>query len=103
METNQPKIENLDSGLVKRSYKGAQEKQEPQEKKESKENSKVISKKDPLKWFGLLVPGSLRQGKDHFSNAIELTVEATNVQNELRGAIGRRKVLMRLLSKLEKA
>ena len=54
---------------------------------EVKEKSPA-KKKNPLKWFGLLVPNTLKQSQRHFSKAIELSVEATNVQSEIRGVLG---------------
>ena len=54
---------------------------------EVKEKS-AVKQKNPLKWFGLLVPNTLKQSQRHFSKAIELSVEATNVQSEMRGVLG---------------
>ena len=77
------KVENLDSGLVNR-------KQKP-------EKSEEVKTKDPIKWFGVLVPQTLRQSQKHFSKAVELSVEATNIQNEIRGLLGQRHYLTRQL------
>ena len=37
----------------------------------------------------------------HFSKAVELSVEATNIRNEIRGLIGQRQYLTRQLKKIE--
>ena len=54
---------------------------------------------DPLKWFGVLVPQSLRQSADRFGSAARIGVECANLQNELRGVEDRRKYLVRMLAK----
>lgn len=89
LEVNAPKVESLDSQLINR------------KKKSEEEDSKVVLKKDPIRWFGFLVPNSLRESQKQFSKAIELSIEAANVQNEIRGVLGRRQVLLRQLKKLE--
>ncbi|XP_002742367.1 vacuolar ATPase assembly protein VMA22-like [Saccoglossus kowalevskii] len=38
---------------------------------------------DPLRWFGVLVPGTLRQGQMSFIGAVEVSVELVNLQSEL--------------------
>ena len=82
------KVENLDSTLINR------KKQETEVKNEKK-------KVDPLKWFGVLVPTSLKQSQKHFDKAIALSIEATNIQNEIGGILARRQFLQRHLRKLE--
>ena len=57
---------------------------------------------DPIKWFGFLVPNSLKQSQKSFSKAIELSVECANVQNEINGVVARRKFLSRKLAKNSK-
>lgn len=42
---------------------------------------------DPAKWFGVLVPMTLNQAKDHFKKGIELSVDCANVQIQLDQAI----------------
>ena len=56
--------------------------------------------KDPLKWFGLLVPNSLKQTQGSFLKALEVSVECANIQNEIDGTIARKKFLMRQLKKM---
>eukprot|EP00887_Chlorella_sp_A99_P003949 scaffold11.g3949.t1 len=41
----------------------------------------------PLHWFGALVSPALREAERHFCAALQLTVEAANVQRELRGQL----------------
>ena len=57
--------------------------------------------KDPLKWFGFLVPNTLRQSQSSYRKAVEVTVECANLQNEINGVIARKKFLTRTLSKIE--
>ena len=82
------KVENLDSTLNNR-------------KKQDKEVKNEKKKVDPLKWFGVLVPTSLKQSQKHFDKAIALSIEATNIQNEIGGILARRLFLQRHLRKLE--
>ena len=72
--------------------------------KKAKEE-KLTAKKtghDPLKWFGFLVPTTLRQSQDCFKRAVEMTVEVANIQNEIEGVLAREKFLKRTKTKLEK-
>ena len=57
---------------------------------------------DPLKWFGVLVPGTLRQSQSHFSRAVEQSVECANLHNEIQGVLARQKYLRRMKAKIEK-
>lgn len=85
----QQEVENLNSSeLIHRGSK-------------KKEEAEKNLKKDPLKWFGVLLPNSMKQSQKHFAKAIELSVESTNIQNEIRGVLGRRQVLNRQLKKME--
>ncbi len=54
---------------------------------------------DPLRWFGVLVPPTLRQSSECFKRAAEIAVECANLQNEMRGVEDRRKFLGRKLKK----
>lgn len=49
---------------------------------DSKKQVKRFSN-EPLKWFGFLVPQSLRQSKNTFENCLEIVIECANVQSEL--------------------
>ena len=44
---------------------------------------------DPLKWFGILVPGCLRTGQKNFQNAIELSCEMVNLEIKLKEIIAK--------------
>ena len=84
-------VENLDSQLVNR-----------KKSKTEKETTKTsVGKKDPLKWFGVLLPNTLKQSQKNFTRAIELTVEASNIQNEVGAVMARRQFLLRHLKKLK--
>lgn len=48
---------------------------------------------DPLKWFGVLVPQSLRQSKTTFEKCLDIVVESVNVQLELGQSVERYKEL----------
>ncbi|XP_062522488.1 coiled-coil domain-containing protein 115-like [Corticium candelabrum] len=54
-------------------------------KKEAKKEEKVAraTYSDPLKWFGVLVPLSLRSAKKSFSEGVEMIVELANLQIKL--------------------
>ena len=45
------------------------------------------SRPDPLRWFGLLVPTSLRQGQNYFKAAVGSSVELTNLKLKLDAII----------------
>ena len=45
---------------------------------------KVPNGVDPLKWFGILVPGSLRQSQQAFRKAIELVIDVVNTRKEFQ-------------------
>ena len=92
------KVESLGSELIHRGGSSVSEKEKDDK---SEVDVKKVAKKDPLKWFGFLVPNSLKQSQRHFSKAIEMSIEAANVQSEIRGLLGRRKVLLRQLNKIE--
>ncbi len=55
---------------------------------------------DPLKWFGVLVPNTLRQAQKSFSRALEFSLEAANARAEMLGVENRRKYLNRLRKKM---
>ncbi|XP_031559702.1 coiled-coil domain-containing protein 115-like [Actinia tenebrosa] len=40
--------------------------------------------KDPLKWFGVLVPMCLRTGQNDFRSAIDLCCDLVNLENEMK-------------------
>lgn len=49
---------------------------------------------EPIRWFGILVPQSLKTARDSYEKAIELVIESANVEQRL-------KKNYRLLSKLK--
>jgi len=53
---------------------------------------------DPLQWFGILVPNSLRSSQKCFRKAVEHSVECANIQNEINGVMARRKFLARKMT-----
>ena len=54
-----------------------------------------------MKWFGILVPQTLRQSQSSYRRAIEVSLECANIQNEISGVVARKKFLARLLQKAE--
>merc|ERR1711874_789118 len=59
-------------------------------------------KSDPIKWFGFLVPASLRQSQSNFQSATELVLECANIQSEILGVENRIKYIRRMKVKQEK-
>lgn len=51
---------------------------------------------NPLKWFGVLVPQSLKSAQKHFQDAIFLSVKLANVQSELNKVTGKTDSLKKL-------
>ena len=79
--------------------------QQRKKKDEGEEEDKVQEVKkghDPIKWFGVLVPQTLRQAQASFKRAAEVAVEAHNVQAEIAGVVARQKFLERTKGKMEK-
>ena len=48
---------------------------------------------DPIKWFGILVPGCLRTGQNNFQSAIELGCEVVNLEAMLCDIMAKFKAL----------
>lgn len=61
--------------------------------KSSLDRSSKCCIQDPLKWFGILVPGCLRTGQRNFQSAIELSCEVTNLEFKVSEIIEKFKVL----------
>ena len=57
--------------------------------------------RDPLKWFGVLSPPSLRQSQNCFKSAIELTIDCANIQSEILGVLNRIKYIKRKMNKTQ--
>ena len=85
-------VEELDSDLV------LNQRKKQDDTKETEANSCNTKKnlpeaKDPIKWFGVLVPNSLRQTQGAFVKALELSVDCANIQNQIKSTIERQKYL----------
>ncbi|KAK9498993.1 hypothetical protein O3M35_003518 [Rhynocoris fuscipes] len=50
---------------------------------ENNTTTKSSTIKDPLKWFGVLIPQDMRQAQSNFNKAIEYVVECANIQLEM--------------------
>lgn len=48
---------------------------------------------DPLKWFGILVPGCLKTGQNNFQSAIELSCDIVNLEMKVKEIIEKLNVL----------
>eukprot|EP00096_Caligus_rogercresseyi_P010547 TRINITY_DN3896_c0_g2_i1.p1 TRINITY_DN3896_c0_g2~~TRINITY_DN3896_c0_g2_i1.p1 ORF type:complete len:185 (-),score=42.70 TRINITY_DN3896_c0_g2_i1:100-654(-) len=73
-----------------------------EEEKNNKEEDGVAEKVfDPLSWFGVLLPRSLRESQNTFKRSSELVVDIANIQNEIGGIIARYKYLKRVNSRGE--
>uniref|UniRef100_A0A0V0GCW1 Vacuolar ATPase assembly protein VMA22 n=1 Tax=Triatoma dimidiata TaxID=72491 RepID=A0A0V0GCW1_TRIDM len=57
-------------------------KKEEDEKKDDTKGKKSSSR-DPLKWFGVLVPQDMKQAQSNFNWAIEYVIECANLQLEM--------------------
>ena len=53
---------------------------------------------DPIKWFGVLVPSSLRQSQQTFRKAIEIAIEVINIRREWLESIAEYQTLSDLKS-----
>lgn len=56
--------------------------------------------KEPLKWFGVLVPQSLRRAQTTFQNSLEIIIENTNIQLDLHRYMNKYEELKHHLEKL---
>lgn len=50
---------------------------------ETHEVDKETSHFDPINWFGILIPQTLKTARDRYDKAIELTVESANVRQHI--------------------
>ena len=85
-------VEELDSSLVL-SQRKKQDNNEEEERKSGNKNKEIPLVKDPIKWFGVLVPNSLRQTQGAFVKALELSVDCANIQSQINSTIERQKYL----------
>ncbi|KAM3910805.1 coiled-coil domain-containing protein 115 isoform 2-T2 [Leptodactylus fuscus] len=84
-EEKLPEVENIgaaDQVLRHRGHKDTTEAPKSTTIEES-EKSKSPSTKDPLRWFGVLVPQSLRQAQSNFRQGILLTAEVASLQSSI--------------------
>ena len=85
-------VEELDSDLVLNQRK-TQDDTEETEAISCNKKKNLPEAKDPIKWFGVLVPNSLRQTQGAFVKALELSVDCANIQNQIKSTIDRQKYL----------
>ena len=85
-------VEELDSDLVLNQRK-KQDDTEETEANSCNKKKNLPEAKDPIKWFGVLVPNSLRQTQVAFVKALELSVECANIQSQIQSTIKRQKYL----------
>ena len=85
-------VEELDSDLVLNQRK-KQDDTEETEANSCNTKKNLPEAKDPIKWFGVLVPNSLRQTQGAFVKALELSVDCANIQNQIKSTIERQKYL----------
>ena len=97
--TNNTEKDENQSGLRKRNVKVEDGKETSKEEhieevdkingdsaeNENEDNSVIEKKKlfDPIKWFGVLVPVSLKQSQIEFKKSVELVVNIGNLQTKL--------------------
>lgn len=58
-----------------------------------KSSSETDEPKDPVKWFGVLVPQNLKKSQKRFQESIYLAVKIANVQAELTSVLSKLKAL----------
>ena len=85
-------VEELDSDLVLTQRK-KQDNNEETDANSSNTKKNLPTAKDPIKWFGVLVPNSLRQTQVAFVKALELSVDSANIQSQIKSTIERQKYL----------
>ena len=85
-------VEELDSDLVLNQRKKQVDTEET-EANSCNTKKNLPEAKDPIKWFGVLVPNSLRQTQGAFVKALELSVDCANIQNQIKSTIERQKYL----------
>lgn len=85
-------VEELDSDLVLTQRK-KQDNNEETDGNSCNTKKNLPTAKDPIKWFGVLVPNSLRQTQVAFVKALELSVDSANIQSQIESTIERQKHL----------
>ena len=84
-------VEDLDSKLGIQNRKKNDE-DTKEESVKPVENKKGL--KDPIKWFGVLVPNMLRQTQKTFVKSLELSIDCVNIQGQIESNIARKKYLL---------
>ena len=84
-------VEDLDSKL------GIQNRKNNDEESKDKDVNPAVDKKvgkDPIKWFGVLVPSMLRQTQKTFVRSLELSIDCVNIQSQIESNIARKNLLL---------
>ncbi|KAL1428198.1 hypothetical protein MTO96_002605 [Rhipicephalus appendiculatus] len=61
--------------------------EEPSTEAAQSPSQRPTSRSDPLRWFGVLVPQSLRRSQKNFVSALEVVVDVANEQSRLAAAL----------------
>ena len=86
-------VEDLDSklGIQKRKKNGGEADGDDIKPVEQKNTNLA---KDPLKWFGVLVPSMLRQTQKTFLKSLELSIDCVNIQSQIESNMTRKSHLL---------
>ena len=84
-------VEDLDSKLGIQNRKNNDE--ESKDKDVNPAEDKKVGK-DPIKWFGVLVPSMLRQTQKTFVRSLELSIDCVNIQSQIESNIARKNLLL---------
>lgn len=82
-----PSFELLHPDSTGSTTKEGELRQRRQAAEPSDEAAQSSPKNDPLRWFGVLVPQSLRRSQKCFINALEVIVDVANEQSHLAAAL----------------
>ena len=97
-QTIQEIVEDLDSKLgIQKRKKNSDEANGADVRPTEKENTCLG--KDPLKWFGVLVPSMLRQTQKTFVKSLELSIDCVNIQSQIDSNMTRKSHLLDQLKK----
>merc|ERR1711915_411188 len=72
------------------------------EKEQSPSKNSLPKNQEPLQWFGVLTPPSLKQAQANFTIATEIALDCANIQSEILGVQNRMKYVQRLIQKAQK-
>ena len=96
MKVNQV-VHDLDSKLGIQKRRNKDDNDEDDDNPKQTKGTNVF--KDPLRWFGVLVPPKLRQTQGTFMKALELSIDCLNIQSEIDCGITRKHQLLAELTK----